>query len=120
MKAYVILKGGKFDTLMFDADEVINYFNENKDTDLIMEVKTFDVPKDNIISAPSWPVNIPNIGGYRQSVCKTWEDCTNPCMDCINCPVRDAGTYSTPTMEEKEYIGHTVTVTCTNDTINKQ
>ena len=24
---------------------------------------------------------------YRD-ICKTWKDCTNPCYDCINCPLR--------------------------------
>ena len=109
MKAYVILKGGKFETLMFDADEVINYFNENKDTDLILEVKTFDVPKenDNLLGAPTWPINVPNNGGYRQGVCKTWEDCTNPCLDCINCPLMfsGGGTISSPNFIEHNYTG---------------
>ena len=136
MKAYVILKGGKFDTLMFDADEVINYFNENKDTDLIIEVKTFDVPKekDNFISDPTWPISVPTNGGYRQSICRTWEDCTNPFKDCLNCPLMfsGGGTISTTNSIESHYAGDTqnslhqsvlndtVKVTCTNDTINKR
>lgn len=151
MKAYVILKGGKFDTLMFDADEVINYFNENKDTDLIIEVKTFDVPKEkeNFISAPTWPISVPTNGGYRQSICRTWEDCTNPFKDCVNCPLMfsGGGTISSPNSIEphlhtkdsvlgdsvtvtytgdtqnslhQSVLNDTVKVTCTNDTINKQ
>ena len=137
MKAYVIIKGGKFDTLMFDPDEVIRYFNENKDSDLILEVKTFDVPKDkdNFITKPNKDDDTIDIitpnpyvappYNYIQKPCKSWSDCTNPHRDCFNCPVRDAGSYSIPTMKEFEHFGQsilndTVKVTCTNDTINKQ
>lgn len=112
MKAYVIIKGGEFDTLMFDADEVINYFNENKDTDLILEVKTYEVPKDkdNFISAPTWPISVSTNGGYRQGVCKTWEDCTNPCKDCVNCPLMFSGegTISTTNSIEPNFNTHSV------------
>lgn len=45
---------------------------------------------------------IPENGNYR--VCRTWKDCTNPQMDCINCPLRYNGgdssfntTYATST-----------------------
>lgn len=121
MKAYVILKGGKFDTLMFDADKVINYFNENKDSDLILEVKTFEVPKEVKDDAhPTTPsINIPAVP-YRDLVCKNWEDCTNPFRDCIYCPVKYTGTFSSPITKEFEHFGQsvlndTVKITCTND-----
>ena len=94
MKAYVILRIGErteFETVFFDADEVIEYLNKNQIDGFMFEVKTYEVPKDNIISTPSWPVNIPTNGGYRQGVCKTWEDCTNPFKDCVNCPLMFSG-----------------------------
>jgi len=132
MKAYVILRTcerTEFETVLFDPDKVIEYLNKNQCAGFTFEVKTYEVPKekDNFISAPTWPISVPTNGGYRQNICKTWEDCTNPCKDCINCPLMfsTGGTISSPTTEEFEHFGQsvlndTVKVTCTNDTINKQ
>lgn len=37
-----------------------------------------------------WYIDIPlyNPNSHKQ-VCQSWDDCTNPHYDCINCPLRD-------------------------------
>ena len=118
MKAYVILRtceGTEFETLLFDADEVIEYLNKNQSSGITFEVKTYDVPidKDNFILVDKKPADQGQIihpytpYTYRGGICRTLEDCTNPCMDCINCPVRGSGSYtisspnSDPSMAQK-------------------
>lgn len=37
-----------------------------------------------------WYIDIPLYDKYsHKQVCKSWEDCTNPHYDCINCPLRN-------------------------------
>ena len=109
MNAYVILRTcerTEFETLLFDADEVIEYLNKNQSCGITFEVKTYEVPidKDNFVIVDKKPTDQGQIihpytpYTYRDGICKTWEDCTNPCMDCINCPVRDAGSHTITTI----------------------
>ena len=45
-----------------------------------------------------WKPLSPNIietQAFRGMVCRSWDDCTNPHMDCVNCPLRcKPGNYS--------------------------
>lgn len=47
-----------------------------------------------------FPTSIPFPDVYKSTQylyhhCKTWEDCTNPLFDCINCPLRTGGGWTT-------------------------
>ena len=104
MKAYVILRTcerTEFETLLFDADEVIEYLNKNQSAGLTFEVKTFDVPEqeNKTVYIPYQRTDLPKIDQplepyvwTRHSAgCKTWEDCSNPFKDCIGCPLMFSG-----------------------------
>ena len=59
-----------------------------------------------------WKPLSPNIietQAFRGMVCRSWDDCTNPHMDCVNCPLRNKpgnytingeGTFSSTTYKE--------------------
>lgn len=59
-----------------------------------------------------WKTLFPNIietQAFRGMVCRSWDDCTNPHMDCVNCPLRckpdnysinTKGTFSNTTYKE--------------------
>lgn len=59
-----------------------------------------------------WQPMIPNVietKPFRGMICRNWDDCTNPHMDCINCPLRGKpgnytinghGTFSNNTFKE--------------------
>lgn len=40
------------------------------------------------VTAPHPAPSIPYVDDNMWRPCKTWEDCTNPHYDCINCPLR--------------------------------
>ena len=139
MKAYVILKKGEhreFETILFDADEVIEYINMHNDLGFVFEIETYEVPKQsdehspiNIPLAPE-PEN-PYISKGRYHYCKTWTDCTNPRRDCLDCPlmynysttISTPGTYPNINEEPKvkpdnnTVLNDTVKVTYTGDCI---
>lgn len=59
-----------------------------------------------------WKTLTPNIiecQPFTGMACRTWDDCTNPYMDCVNCPLRNRpgkytingkGTFSSTTYKE--------------------
>lgn len=51
-----------------------------------------DKEKEDKKQSPTLPISptypVPNVWVDRNHRCKTWEDCTNPQYDCINCPMR--------------------------------
>ena len=54
-----------------------------------------DSDKFELTPLPSIPNSPYPDSPYIHHMCKSWSDCTNPCFDCINCPLRGSGTIST-------------------------
>ena len=88
---------------LFKAVKVASEYGDYNDKDfnedsLVMVCKEFK-PNKSLETYTPWTVEPsnpfvgvgvpnPNYGGRH---CKTWEDCTNPQYDCIDCPLRIGG-----------------------------
>lgn len=81
----------------------IDYGYQNDNDKFIMVCTSFernvniescdDSDKLEPTPTPSIPLHFDS--PYISHMCKSWSDCTNPCFDCINCPLRGSGTIST-------------------------
>ena len=71
--------------IMSQADrQYISYFTKDFQVEVPVSKKPIPVDTDKTRE-------VPYIGGGSFPYCKTFEDCTNPQMDCINCPARGNG-----------------------------
>ena len=75
---------GNFYHMVIDMarEERYKMYMEQKKEDLVRMLVERDMLEVSSPRYTEFPLD------QRPSICKTWKDCTNPHMDCINCPLR--------------------------------